>query len=238
MSTTTAAAPSQQPDIGPQPSWDEAVQLGNQAILSRLIDPDSARVSWPYVFVDGTLKALFGHTRAGWYTCGTVNAKNRMGGYTGAVPFLILIHDGKVQSLDIGEADGVDTATVTCNDLAKRGILQPSNAPSQSAPASQSAALSLQSIQAAASANANTAAKQGGIGISFLAAPAGLVVMAVAPESPAAVAGVKVGEVIQSVNGVDLKGMPEPAAVAVLHGLPKEFIFNIVGVGDVKITRP
>lgn len=32
----------------------------------------------------------------GWYVCGTLNAKNRMGGYVGVKPFYALIRHGSV----------------------------------------------------------------------------------------------------------------------------------------------
>lgn len=241
VATAARAAPPTLEEIGPAPDWNQAVQLGNHAILARLIDPDSARIAWPNAFIGGSLKALFGKTRAGWYTCGLVNARNRMGGFTGATPFLILIHDGAVVSLDIGEVGGEDTATVTCNDLAKKGAFQPSGAgdnPVPVASAATPAVPSAQMIEQAAAAGAANAAKQGGIGVSFISTPAGLVLLAVAPGSPAAGAGLRTGQVIQSVNGIDLRGMPQAAAIAVVHGLPKQIRFEVVGSGTVALTRP
>ena len=35
-------------------------------------------------------------TTFGWRVCGTINAKNRMGGYTGRKPFYALIRNGRV----------------------------------------------------------------------------------------------------------------------------------------------
>jgi hypothetical protein len=79
--------------------------------------------------------------------------------------------------------------------------------------------------------------KPGDIGILAPVSPAGLFIVAVAPSSPASVAGLKPGEFIESVNGISLKGLPQNAAMAILKGLPKTFTFKVAGVGDVVITR-
>lgn len=232
IACSTAASASAPPiDPGPQPSWQEATQLGNQAIIGRMIDPDSARISWPYSFFGGSLKGLFSKREAGWITCGMVNAKNRMGGYTGAEPFLIVIRDRQVVELDIGESDGIDAASATCPNLIKKGLIHASGAPDQPAPVAQA------SIEQMAAAGAVAAAKQGGIGIVFVSSGAGLVLIAVAPGSAAATAGLKPGEVIQSANGTDLRNMPQVGAIAVLHALSRPFQFELAGGTKVTIGK-
>jgi len=79
--------------------------------------------------------------------------------------------------------------------------------------------------------------KVGDIGILAPVSPAGLFIVAVAPSSPASVAGLKPGEFIESVNGISLIGLPQNAATAILKGLPKTFSFKVTGVGDVLIKR-
>jgi hypothetical protein len=79
--------------------------------------------------------------------------------------------------------------------------------------------------------------KVGDIGILAPVSAAGLFILAVAPSSPASVAGLKPGEFIESVNGISLIGLPQNAATAILKGLPKTFSFKIAGVGDVLIKR-
>lgn len=224
-------------DPGPQPSWDQALRLGNAAIVGRLIDPESARVAWPYGFFGGSLKGLFSKRQTGWITCGLINAKNRMGGYTGTAPFLIVIHDSQVVELDIGEAGEIDVASATCPDLIKKGLIRSSGAPAELGPL-VSTTITPQAIEQASATLAAGAAQQGGLGISFITTPAGLVLLAVAPGSPAAGAGLKPGQVLQSVNGVDLRSMPQVGAVAVLKGLPRQFTFTVAGAGDIKVTRP
>lgn len=79
--------------------------------------------------------------------------------------------------------------------------------------------------------------KAGDIGILAPVSPAGLFILAVAPSSPAAVAGLKPGEFIESANGISFMGLPQNAASAILKGLPKTFSFKVTGVGDVVIKR-
>lgn len=57
------------------------------SIRNKLTDPDSAKFKWlPLVgktqSVDGIVSASY---------CGLVNSKNRMGGYTGDAPFIVLL---------------------------------------------------------------------------------------------------------------------------------------------------
>lgn len=79
--------------------------------------------------------------------------------------------------------------------------------------------------------------KAGDIGILAPVSAAGLFILAVAPSSPAAVAGLKPGEFIESANGISFMGLPQNAATAILKGLPKTFSFKVTGVGDVVIKR-
>ena len=103
-----APSPPTAADFGPAPTFQDAVRLGEAELRARLIDPDSAHVEWPYNFISGSLKSMFSKRRAGFFTCGRVNAKNRMGGYTGQSWFLIIENSGIVTELDIGGDDGID----------------------------------------------------------------------------------------------------------------------------------
>lgn len=124
-----AAAPITQADVGPAPSWEAAVAAGDAAIKAQMTDPDSAKIEWPYNFIGGTLKARFGKRRAGYWTCGYVNGRNLSNGMAGRRFFLIMINSGAVTSLEIGEADGLDSPGQTCPDAIKRGLLPPAPAP-------------------------------------------------------------------------------------------------------------
>lgn len=234
-SLLVAAAPRQAPDPGPAPSFEQGVALGEAAILDRLIDPSSAQIEWPYAFHSGTLKALFGKTRAGWITCGYVNAKNRMGGFTGRSWFLVMIRNGAIASLDIGQSGEIDTASVLCEDSVKKGRLTP--APARASLVGTLQAPSPQAVMAANQANADLGAAQGGIGISFAASPLGATIMAVGRGSDADKAGLKPGETIESVNGISIKNFTSEAMVQAFHADTPILRVGVVGVGNLDVVR-
>ena len=70
-----------------------------------LIDPTSPLYEFDaprkgYTKASGT----FGTSeRFGWRVCGTVNSKNRFGGYTGRAPFFALFRGGRLVTLLVGE---------------------------------------------------------------------------------------------------------------------------------------
>jgi len=209
-----ASAPPTADQIGPAPSFDQAVAAGEAAIKASLVDPDSAKIRWPYNFVGGSLKPLFSKTQYGFYTCGFVNARNRMGGYTGDQWFLIMLRDGQLVSLDIGNADQVSAASATCPGLVKQGTLSP-----------------------APSAVASTAVPAPGpLGIRFQPTPYGAMIATVEPGSIAEMAGLRPGEVIESVNGIPIKAMA-PADMIAAVAAPTASAFGIIGAGQVKV-RP
>ena len=156
FSPARAVPPPAPSDVGPVPTFQDAVRLGETSLRASLIDPDSAHIEWPYNFVSGSLKALLGKRRAGFFTCGRVNAKNRMGGYTGQSWFLIVENSGVVTMLDMGQSDGVDTATASCAAFVKNGQLPP--APALASAPSQA----LQAFLGVADASAAAAAAGGG----------------------------------------------------------------------------
>jgi len=67
-----------------------------------LIDPDSRKVE----FMSGPDRYYWGYSnpRYGYLVCGTVNARNRMGGYVGRAPFWALVRGNSVVSGDMKEA--------------------------------------------------------------------------------------------------------------------------------------
>lgn len=227
-----APSPPAAADTGPAPTFQDAVRLGEAQLRARLIDPDSAHIEWPYNFISGSLKSMLSKRRAGFFTCGRVNAKNRMGGYTGQSWFLIIENSGVVTELDIGEGDGLDAATVSCNNFVKHGAL-PAAPTSATAPSE-----ALQTLQGAVDASAAAVVAGGGLGVAFLTAPAGIVIMAVGKGTLAERSGLKAGQVVQSVNGIDLRGMPAPAVTAVIKALPKSSTLALAGGGAVIVSRP
>lgn len=91
---TTSANP--QADFGKQPTYEEAVAIGEKFIKSGLLDPYSAHIDWPFTFVAFTDKLPLMKRVTGYATCVTVNAKNAYGGYVGEMTYRIVIHDDKV----------------------------------------------------------------------------------------------------------------------------------------------
>lgn len=89
-------------DAGPRPTIETAQPLIEAAIKSRLKDPDSARFEWPYAF-GRTSAALSPNAPDGWFTCGSVNAKNAYGGYAGKTAVMVVISNGQVISAQMDD---------------------------------------------------------------------------------------------------------------------------------------
>jgi hypothetical protein len=89
------------------------------AIKSGLFDPSSAQIEWPYGFTMGTWKPLLRKRISGYFTCGRVNAKNRMGGYVGSTAFVVVLdHSGSVLFKDIGDGSPYDFVGGACQKTA------------------------------------------------------------------------------------------------------------------------
>jgi len=89
-----------------QPPTDGHQQVIRQRFDQILIDPTS-----PLYEFDkprkGYTKAspMFGTSEAfGWRVCGTINSKNRFGGYTGRSPFFILFRGDEIMTFMSGES--------------------------------------------------------------------------------------------------------------------------------------
>lgn len=94
-----------------------------EGVTGRLIDPQSAMIEMPYDFIYGTWRQPFGGSYTGFITCGTVNAKNRMGGYVGAAPFVAVMNPAGF-SLFVGMDDPTNRyimpVAAGCGELTKR----------------------------------------------------------------------------------------------------------------------
>lgn len=223
---------------GSPPAWEDAVRLGNAAIARTLIDPESARIEWPYTLIGGTLTLRKRQPEHGWYTCGYVNAKNRLGGYVGREPFLVMFQGGQPSIVEVGGRGGGGVAEATCADLAKKGWLRSSGLEALGAMNPGTIPPTPQATQQAYQVLANAGAQQeGGIGIALMETPAGAVIMAVAANSPAERAGLKVGQVIESIGSVSAQGMPLTALSAIMKNQPDIVVLNVTGIGVVKVAR-
>lgn len=202
------AADDRDRDIGSNPDWETFKQLGTSALKASLIDPDSAKIEWPYVARSGTLKALFGKKRSGFFTCGLVNAKNRMGGYTGQVYFLIMLRNESVVSLEIGNVDKLDAASVSCPIFIKRGFFPLAS---------------------------DIPATQPTLGFRIRAVPDGASVSEITPNGVAASVGLTQGMVISAVNGIRLKGFDDAAIVRVINATSGPITLSIIGHADIVV---
>lgn len=110
ISTSVASAkdaPPPQPTTSPD--WAQVKAEVEAAIIGRLIDPESARIEWPYGFKWGGFKPMLQKRIHGWATCVMVNGRNRMGGYTGSKP-AIVVYLGRVRYLEITDDQyGIDS---------------------------------------------------------------------------------------------------------------------------------
>lgn len=221
------AAPAATPAIvgyGATPTFQDAVAISERAVRARLIDPDSAKFEWPYNFVGGTLKALFGRTRAGFWSCGLLNSRNRMGGFAGQSWVLVMLRDGAISSIDIGESEQVDAASVTCANAMKRGLL----------PLAPAAA---QQVTQPPAAPVTTMPPPGPMGVVVQPSPIGVLIVSVSPGSIADKAGMKPGTVISAVNGVPTKDFPPAQMITLVQTVAPTVVFSIIGASDVTIHR-
>lgn len=81
-------------NTGPYPTKYEQIVKDNFA--TSLFDPYSAVYSFTRTPTKGYGGNPMDGARIGWIVCGTVNAKNRLGGYVGAKPFVAIISNGTV----------------------------------------------------------------------------------------------------------------------------------------------
>ena len=109
----------------------EALKSQSETTLrSRMVDPNSTQVSWPFRFTNAKLKGFLAPSTYGYWTCGTFNSRNRMGGYVGDNWFLVISDGQQVTSLDIGPG-GVN---VRCQNAVDTGLLTTNNSIAPSGP--------------------------------------------------------------------------------------------------------
>ena len=97
------------------PDWALFRRNAESALRRRLIDPDSARIEWTHGFLLGTWKSFLSKPVQGYWSCGLVNARNRMGGYTGSTAFVVVIDQtGFVKYSEIGQGRDFDPLSASC----------------------------------------------------------------------------------------------------------------------------
>lgn len=86
-STGTPSAPST-----PAPAYNREIEwmtVVTKKLASSLVDPGSAIINLPFGFTpQPTTWKVWGVNMSGYFTCGSVNSRNRMGGYVGETVFL------------------------------------------------------------------------------------------------------------------------------------------------------
>jgi PDZ domain len=217
MSTPLAAKEVAPINFGAQPTFADAVSLSEAYARERLVDPESARFEWPYNFIAGSLKSTFGKRRNGYWTCGWLNARNRMGGYSGRVFLFVMVKDGAVIDYDLDPGDGISTAGATCASAIKNNQLP--IAPILGVPA-------------------NLTPNRGepfGIQLAFI--PTGAVIVTVASGSLASRIGLKIGDQITSINGVPLAGVSPTEMTKRIRELQGDVRFGMMNAQDIVFTR-
>lgn len=92
-------------DYGIPPSEDYAERI-RKHFNNRLIDPTSAlyQIGQPSKgYIKNSL--IYGTKQTfGWKVCGTINSKNRMGGYAGQAPFFVLFKNDNINVAFLGKS--------------------------------------------------------------------------------------------------------------------------------------
>lgn len=97
------------------PEWARFRQNAEQAVLVGFFDPASAVFEWPYGFTYGSWKPVLQGRIEGWWTCGRINAKNRMGGYVGSRFFVVVMNsDGQAVFTETGTGGNYDFVSMQC----------------------------------------------------------------------------------------------------------------------------
>jgi hypothetical protein len=211
---------------GPPPSWEEYRHVGEAAIAARMIDPESARITWMSGIHKGEFKPFLEPRIGGYVACGTVNAKNRLGGYTGATAFVVVIDYGRALFADVDRRPG-GLYDQTCARAITTGLFPAPPPDASSARDTASSPTVPDPNPSAPLANVTT-------GLALRAMPDGAYVVAVVPGSPAATAGLKPGMVIASVNAIPLAGMGETMG-RVVDAAGNSAALTLVGGNTIKL---
>lgn len=127
---TTAHAKTVTPPEPPRPDLTAAVEGAVKQMKQNLYDPESARIEWRSGFQWSYLKEPFVRREFGWIACGTINGKNRLGGYVGANGFLLFVREsGEVTTAYLNDrySSVCDSwPSVAVDEVLKQSVLQPS----------------------------------------------------------------------------------------------------------------
>ncbi len=112
---TASSAVAGPKEVVPEPTthvdWSKVREQAEAFLVRDLVDPESARIKWTKGFFWTSWKQGnlgFANKRSwGWLACGTLNAKNRLGGYAGAEKVVMsVMPDGTIKA---GMAYSIDS---------------------------------------------------------------------------------------------------------------------------------
>lgn len=225
--TTPALGKNEPPphDFGPPPDWEHFRQIGEEKITGILIDPDSAKIRWTGGYHKGGFKPFLEGWVQGYYACGMVNSRNRMGGYAGATSFVVVIDYDRALYANIDRTPGGMVAGI-CANAERQGFFP-------AVPASAAGTITTTDRAGDGDGPATISPSS----LTLRAMPDGAYVSAVAAGSPAASAGLKPGMVIGAVNAIPLAGMGE-AMLKVVDAAGMNATLTIVGGATIKLGAP
>lgn len=97
------------------PGADYLTTIIQPLVTESLVDPDSAKFYWPYGFFNAGDRLV---------TCGFVNAKNRMGGYSGKSSIIVAYIPGNKPYFNMAEEENRwDGVAGACQEYLKTGRL-------------------------------------------------------------------------------------------------------------------
>jgi membrane-associated protease RseP (regulator of RpoE activity) len=213
--------------FGPAPTWEQFRAIAEAGIQARLVDPESARISWTAGFYQGEYKPFLEARVQGYIACGTVNARNRMGGYAGSSGFVVVVDYDRVLYAAIERTPG-GLIDAPCAKMAQAGLFPP--LPRSAASAAPPALAPTSAASSSAADVVSTAS-----GMTLRAMPDGAYISAVAPASPAATAELKPGMVIATINAIPLAGMGD-AMLKVVDAAGTTATLVIVGGTTIKLA--
>lgn len=117
--------PLEQINFGPEPEWTFFRDAAEASVKYRLVDPDSAKFSWPYGLHKGGYKPFLEGWVYGYYTCGEVNSRNRMGGYAGGKTFIVVMNYDRIVHLEFGGDRGGNMVDEACAKAVEQGLFPP-----------------------------------------------------------------------------------------------------------------
>jgi hypothetical protein len=209
---------------GPDPGWAKFTEIGEQAVIARLIDPESARISWMSGYRKGGFKPMFERRVHGYVACGTVNARNRMGGYAGSTGFIVVVDFDRALHVEMDSRSGGMYGEMCAKEV-REGKFPPLPTAVVATPPSEDA-------DRAGSLGAATP-----LGFSVRAMPEGAYVSTVETGSPAGAAGLTPGMVVTAVNSIPLAGMGD-AMTKVLAAAASGATLTLVGGKTVTLGAP